>query len=1709
MTTAYAPPTDPAVPAPVIPATDPATGNTDAVLAEAQARQITSASLSSYGSLPNPQLAFEAITTGATPTIASMILAGNPLFQSELAGAPAGQSALASPYPQVPSKINDPSQSLWQFDPKADAAGMKDKLSQDQNSSWRSFGMTPEMNFGWMQAVENGPSAQTKKWQQLLLDKGFFQGQNYQPSGVFDKATTTAFQGFLTQWATPYALFSTDATTKSNATMFVNALGIDVSTLETSIGRDPTTLAQIAQGWMAAQGPDQSPDQKSALQHYADTFGLASLPDTYQSILRTDPAQSVRNLLASVTGIVGGVPLLGGALHAATNIVTGNLDPAHITEDPRQTQADAIKAQMKVEDAASAKIQGLSPTDAAKLTATDLANMDPALQAVQDDAGFLGFMNSYDNARTTGILTIWDTLGEAFTKGKLENPFDPMSTPRIEAAAAHNDLAAGIFGAGWASDNPVWASMFNIVTNIADDPTSYVSLIGKIEAVQRMNGVRTVSRVIGKPAALDAFAAKTAEGMRVGVNQGLFNAARTAYAGNTLRGKLTDVGRMYGITGAGGARDVESMKLLDKAMKEKDPHKAWDLIQNGDPNDPMSMGFGWKVQTGKGVYNARANWQALSQVKSQALLGKMRVAGGFNVSTRWNALTDPAGTSQFLGNMSHLADMKPEEITPLLDAYTDAALHDPNNAVKAANAVTDAIMKAYKQSTGVTDAMITKHLGDSLDHIVTYAPDASGAEQSMYLSAAATNGKTPEQVANLQAVLNQHMTDLKALQGTGASAEMIKAQQDEIARIARPGPALTTQLGNEFQFPMSPFDMVVLKNPAFRNSVELQKKSGLDQVMNAWRRITIARVSSAMRMDIGDDMIRPFTELFFSGHQLAASNYLSGAIMRMAGLLLPGSRKKIVGGLDQVLKENPEVVRLMQGKEKIVQEGTTDAYRTAAPGDVGYTQALGNQIRNHWLKDPVAQAWLKGYSETDAKAAGAAAHAFVKKSDDPVVQAWLQGQNGHLNAALFDQTMQRFDEMMGGYMENPAIRKMATTGVNQKDLARLVRDQANTPQRLPLVPERQSNPFTQANFMNLVNKMPDAVFEHVTGPMINTARSQGFLYMKSNFENTIRDYFKDQPRYGTKAFEQAVDQESTAQAIDWITNNTYQGTRSVAGATMRNIMPFYGATTNMDRFYMRQTMAHPFVGSIVAHAATASQQAQNPYNQNSPGLTGLQGALAHLGFGAGEGVQFNPLHAFFLTSDGIGSMIPGTGPIFAPLWNAASQNPALAQFLVDTVPGAQSQIDYNTGKARPQFAWLADMLSGASLALTGQNLPGEVPVIGGQIGVSTDTTNAQVDAKVAEWERNKQGSGPNGQVTPADKDAITREVGRDLALQGAASYTLPVDPYVTDTQHLQSAQNLDQWRQQTSDVGKDQVILQNLPGVTEQQWQAALANTPNAPTIADLIAKHPDSDAALMAFEDHRVSASNRDAIANASPWVVSASQSKYQSANLGAGVPDRPFDLPQWQVMRNNGDITLIAPDQYLGAISNERDINTGWLEYDNIKNQEYAAMVQNGWTTTDPRYQAWNQAVFEPQVIAIQNAHPAWWQQFGAGGSGTTAADLAGKTRALRTLQTWEVLPQHSDFESQQSVFWRNALQLRDNAAGQLYALKAGGGSTAEQQLVMQSLSQQLQGLASQNPTFAAMLGGFRFSNWEDVVTLMSDEMTANALAGYPASVGPQGTS
>ena len=1723
----------------------------DPAVAAAAANQLTSSSLSGYNALPNPQVVTEGIRTGSTATLSTALQEGNPLFQSLLAGTPAGGTTpYGSPYGAVPGQINDPTDNLWNFNPQQSASAQKVALQSNDNASWRTFGQVPEFNFGWMDSVRKGDPGSIKKWQSLLHQKGFYQDPQYQVSGVWDTQSEAAFQGFMVSLATPQAIFAQDPKQKADASMFLNGLGFDVSTIN---ARDPAMLAQIAQQWMGAQGPDAGTGTKAELQQYADQFGESALPQSYQAIIQSGFFQTVRDGLSSVLGITSGVPLLGGAVHGAVNLLTGNLDLQHLTDDPRSVRAQQIKDEM---------------TNLDKLTPTDIANMAPALQAVQDDAGFLGFMDDYDHSRTKFLLASIYSLGDMVTgkfDGHQDNPFDPMSGVNLTAQAHQDNMFAGLFGDKAAQDNPAWAGMFNFAANVADDPTSYIPLVGELEAVQKARGIRTVARAIGDDKARTAFNNLLGNTVKQRVNDGYFKAGRAFVTSPNYRG-VPDLTRFLGLAGSGTDHELAQLKLAQRAFDPAtDPTTARDLFLNGDGK--TAPGFGDLINSGRGVYNARAHWESLAQVKSTHILGKIRATGVLEEAPFHRAGTNPIGTGQFLDGAAHVAGMTAAEIKPLMDKYYDAALNNPNATLGAVHAIEDAIVGKYVALTGKTKAEFEAFVGKMRagrsfsqtgnlsfeDRLQVFGPSATTGKET----ATVVKADNPDVARATQEQVHRLQRDVLIATENGATPEQVAVLNDQLASLQRPVPMLPSQLADNYHFPYSIYEMVAFKTPALRNVERFQAAMHLDAIMNTWKRITIGRISSALRIDLGDDAIRPFTFLIGQGKPVQAFSYLTQSMLHAFGLLVPGLRGRTLNNTMEMIEKNPEAQAVLQNIHKFLQESDPRIWQAKAPTSVGYAADLERLIRWHFARDPLSQAWLKAYAKDPAtardelakyvrstvdtvgkadpklrvalvryqqaikkadqlpktgshdadaarfdtsasmkkqaldeyrKAAGKGAPTVATQQEGVRVRDWLEARKGHLSDRAFNDVIDSVHNFMTPYMSNSTIREMATTGkVNSQKLHKMVKDQANLDNALPIIPAPSDTPFARSMIQKMFTKFPDLIFEHMTAPMINQARVRGFIKMQQFYELQMRKYFADHPGRLGAEFEQMVHNASSSRALDWMMNNTYQGTRSVMGGTMRNIFPFYGATSNMDRFYMRQAAATPFVGSLIAHAALKSQQSQNAANQAAPGTDALGGVLAHLGFGGGEGMTMNPLHAFFLTSDGIGSMVPGTGPLFSPLWSTLSGNHTMAQILADVIPGAQSQIDFNTGQAKPMFPWLADLISGTSMALTGGS-----PDLG-PLTVSQDSLNRMVDSKVQQRERE------TGQpVTAEDLQSIRQEVGRDEMLQGAASFTLPVSPLVTDVQGQQTAATMDQWRQQTTDTGKDAIIAQTL-GIDPKEWQAAMSGAAGTPAIADLIAAKPDSAAAQMAYMDRRVSPEQRDAIAAVAPWVVSASTSKYQSTASVPGEPTTAVDLAQWQVMRKLGDITLLDPNTYVSKIADERDINVGWLKYDSYKNYEYETMAANGWTSTSPAFTAWKAAVFDPLVVKnLQGPHPAWWKQFGAGGSATSIPDLAGKTRSLRTLQTWEVIPQHSDYENTQSVLWRNAILLRDQAAQQIYTIRAAHGSRAETDMVMMALQQQLQGLAQQDPNFAAQLGSYRFGNWQDIVNLEADELATANYAG-----------
>ena len=1767
-----------------LPATDP-------LLAEAAALQIGSASLSSYGTLPNPQAVVEAASTGAASTVAAAAQAGDPLFQAELGGTPAGQAMnTGSPTAGLPpaSSVTAPTAPIWDYNPKTDAQTQANLLKDPLNASWTSLGMVPELNMGWLAAQRTANPNVIKKWQGYLQNAKFYQpgdGVSNHVNGVWDAQTESAMQSLLIARALPDALYNPDPTKQTNAGLFLNSLGFDWTTMQNNL-RDPTVQAQVAQQWGAAQGPNPGSTPVSNLQAYANEYGVAALPQSYQDILHPSFIDSLRSTItgAPLIGLLNDIPGVSTAFHAVTNVLTGDLDPGNILQDPRAIEAKKVNTEAQQLD---------------HLTGSEITAMNPLLDEVKQNSGWLGFMSQWDHERNaiflslglvakelftgTGATTTDPVTGKQTTHHGWENPFDLSSGSNAWVQAHADNMASAIFGDNWAQNNPALAGIFNFAVNTADDPLSYFNIVGDSEKVQSFMNIRSIEKLVKDPETRAALHNLTATSTRELANKQFFTATRAAYKQKTM--SLPDALDVFGGTHVGSMAQAHH-DLVDKILNEPDESKAWELFTKGD--EKHKVGFAYNVNSGKVLYNQRAAWNGLAQVKSQKMLGKFRVMMGLGDQGSMDLLKGPEHAMKVARDYLTLVEMPVADQIPLLEDFYRTARQDTEGwkAQAAMQDLENKVVEQMEKKYGVTKADLDKHAGfvqrsrQAMDYgesgklrgkeqTTTYMPAPSSAshQEAVQHGEQSIGPKTfepgPKREAELNALDRLYMEREVAVRS--GNKDLIDHVDGEINLYSRPVPATITQLAGAFRFRYTPYEIATAKMKIFRASERVQGNMRLDAYMGIWRRWTLARVSTALRLTLGDDTIRPFTLLVNMGHPITAMHYLGNQLGRSIAIAMPGMPKWLldlgnvehadvlkewraeqklteerraeialekardeemgikakvpnkfgrvlekvpIGPRQRVIKQYLDIIGGDKDMQSILQDFSlldgrlsVHTFRPFVPGGHGYVRALSDVINYHWRQDPMIQTWLKAFRRENPGASSKAILDYVTgiTEDDPnynKVRQWLYAQGGGDGDHIRDaRIISRWDGWMQETFQHPALRRMAQTSADENALRKLS-DSAwfRSKRVLPTISARPEAGDASNAFVELLNKYPTAVFERITAPMVDSARANGMMAVKKVYERQIRNYFKGDPKTTLEDWDQHVDQESTARAIDWVRNNTYQGGRSILGGTVRNVMPFYGAATNMDRFFFRQALAHPWVGGAALRAASASQASPNAGNVNPS--TNLLGMLAHTGFGGGEGISFDPLHAFFLTSDGLGSFVPGTGPIFAPVWSGVARIPGLAEVL-SNVPGVNTQIDYATGDATPEFPWIGDLIQGSYMALTGGQL--NVPLLTN----TANRTTTLIDDKIQQWDRNKQGSGPGGQVAAADQAAITREVGRDELLQGALQYAVPMTPSVTDTTAQAQTQALDNWRAQTTDAGKDQVTSQQL-GISVKKWQDAINQVQGAETLNQLVQKDPNNPGVLMAYEDSRLSPEDRDAIATLAPWVMSAASSKYQYT-----TSQSPASLQQWNLMQQLGQVQALQPfgdestPTFTGKIAKEADINSGWVQYDYLKNLEFSQLQQNGWTTQSPLYSQWKAAYFDPQVIKMQQSNPEWWKQFSSGGDTSSAPGLAAVSAPLRTLMTWEVIPQHPDMETPQSVLWRNAVALAQQAGNAMYSLKVSGGSSAEQDLILQSLQQQLQNLAAMDPTFAAQLAGYRFSKWEDVVNLEADEMAAQATLTGSASI------
>lgn len=1676
-----------------------------------EANALVGTALTSYGALPDPRSAVEAMMTGATPDVLGAMQSGNPnaarlLSASHIGGTP----TLAAPSLLPSSDGMTMSGQDWSKHIVRIAAAKAGHEVVAGDKQWASFGDVPEANLSWARSVMQGNAATVKKWQNYLNSNGWTGANHLEISGVYDAHTDAAFRSFLVSRFVPQALYGKDEAQRNTTRSFLTALGVDPDSLASQMGRDPEFRTQVVGRWLHTIGPDTN--ARDSLDQFVDLYGQDSMPPALDK-LRND-------FWTRLGDSFGHIPILGNIASMPIDLAkTGHLGIDSLYKKTSDLEADLTGGQLN---------------DAEKNA------LAPALQAAHNASGFLGFLDAWDRLRTKAVLGIGYFFGDAFSGKGVDNLFDAGNRAWKGADAHQDNLMAGFFGDQWVHDHPWLATFGNIVGNIADDPLTYLGGLGlakvDMEALKeaprltqieaKLTGGRVLSGGVSGARSAARFSLLTPTAIRDAIGQ---NRLGTHVLDAAIRPRDALRNETARLLGKDGVTTLDAAELLGETRTEKLPvlQQLLDEKDVGLRSSLLDKHYGWRVQTADHAFQlaqfrkslAPDVWQRLDQGKQLHILsGALRQV--MDQSPMEN-LQEPIQFAHSLKTKAEVLGMTSDEIQPILKLAISPEQADREEAILRFR---DLEPKAMERRGVKLDAFDnfrnagrrTRGVAEPDESRVAYAPqrDAQGrivegstidrrytfdtgdprkdealTEHADHLRAGIED--VQRRVTQLRDGMVDELigdTPITAKERAGLEARVMadpryQSQADQLQRRvvtfrqeleALPGrkgaegrvpaAAVSTQFTTWAKTRYTPYEVLAFTSK-LRGIERLQQKLHVDAVRSTWQKLLLSNLRSSMRIDLGDEISRGFIDSTLDGGPLAGAKYLKDAMQAMA-------RRGRMEALPEDLKFGiHDVLSGMHVNDHIPME----------PGTLGYNGALRALAENHLGRAPETGVWLDAMSGGTRKGAVKGTTAAMEAGHEKAVAAlsdWLRGDSAEAHeflrregvSATDDAKVRRvalgihnnllhFTMYQAGDPEREFIFKWlqglqtrgkgATKGpkpISDRALGEFTKRNQLRPDVLPIVMGRR--PWGQSE--NLVgrgfNQMTGWFHTHVTDAMVNGSRKHIYNDKIDQYKDMIRlkhsDWTDDQ-----------VANEARHWSGQWIKRNTYQGQRTLTATAMRNAFPFFGATANFNRFVLRQWAKHPWTLDPSLHVLQGSTAAQGQGGVHMP-LPGVGGLLAKFGMSSGDDVTWDPGHAFFFTADGIGGFVPGLGPFFmTPLKHFASADPNLSDTLAQ-IPGFEF-----VGADTPLLPWAEQVVSGISMKLTGK------PTLEGAslLGVDIGRPAGYYEKQTLEKERQQHAAFLEGQGPETTAASATQDVaGRTLAT-GLLGGLLPLDIRQRDPRAAALQPALQAWDQASTDADKDKVK-----------------------------AAFPDA-APLLEFYDSRTTSEQRDQLAALHPWVEAYSAGITASGAQGTTPGSEPSTRAYHQDIAG-GRLRYLGSDEYIDKLQRNDEFTEAWSMYDVLSQRWNSYLIETGQSPSSKAASAWHKANIDPVLTQIASTHPNWAATF----SKQQARDMTGlqqSTLPLRSLMTWEVIPQHNDFETQTTQAWRQALVWRDWASGVLRELIAAGASKAEKQQVLDQLSQGYAYLAQWDSGFAKQIGRYRYSTLDDLVTVDAEQALAPA--------------
>lgn len=720
-----------------------------------QADQIWKSAMAKYGGAPNPQIAANALQTGATPDVAAAINNSDPNSDNSIAAllsaGPTGSSDGSFGKPR--SQANATQQNPWQYDRGAYQKAQQELMSKDSSlrNTFADINGIPIANIQYANDTiywTGKDNKQATNWQQHLIDSGVYQHSMFggngrtKADGSWGDADTQALYLYLAQIGTPDALYSQNPTQQANASTSVQHFYQQIGQqwtpdgIKQAVGNNPDAQRSFQDGvfqqWLAAHPykKDDGGALQDRLNEYMDAYGKNALPQQLQ-----DLAGKNSGFIDKVTGIPGGIlHMLDAPIQALESHLPG---PLGESKDER-AQLDKINASVIKQGGTIGAMTSLASTPEARslaieadLSKVEQAQLAPVIQKLTNGSDYATQFGNWWGHQTTKLqLATLYTSGDLFSgKDFSSNPFDNLARAWSGATAHEDNFMVGLVGQKWVDDHSTYATLLNTAASFVD-PTVVVGAAGRLASVGRMSHSLEAATAISKDGqVLNGVSISAADKLKYAMApKNTMARIRDAAMPDLLRAAKNPYDRMMIL----GARTPEQRKLVMDTMHSPDG-KFKDNLSDSEIRQTITANFDHVLHAGATWYNFRSSLDAMSVNTLRRMNGNQLVRGmamgAWDFGHRSMNFEEDANTA--IEKMTHdarLFGMPEDQVNTLITKV----LSDPTGSVDAAQEFYTALDKVIQQNHPDFNANLaamrkTKWDGQIPDSIVhQYAVDPKG-----------------------------------------------------------------------------------------------------------------------------------------------------------------------------------------------------------------------------------------------------------------------------------------------------------------------------------------------------------------------------------------------------------------------------------------------------------------------------------------------------------------------------------------------------------------------------------------------------------------------------------------------------------------------------------------------------------------------------------------------------------------------------------------------------------------------------------------------------------------------------------------------------------------------------------------------------------------------------------------------------------------------